>query len=91
MNYNRLGETVKILLELIENFSLPRGKKNALKRALRIINEVKYTTNSMIDLEYEVQEIIYKENNKDEKKNEELLKKLSELFEVVRNPENWCL
>lgn len=91
MNYNRLEEIVRVLSEMIKMFSLPRGKKNALKGALRIIRENHFTTNSMIDLEYEVQEIIYKENDKGEKKNEELLKKLSELFEIVKNPENWCL
>lgn len=90
IDYDRLLTAKELLEELVENFSLPRGKKNVLRKYLKIIEEVHYTTDNMIELEYrteEIIEIIEKRNLKSEK---ELLEKLKKLYETVRRPEIWC-
>ena len=78
-----------LLRHIIRNYSLPRGKKNQLKMHSRIIREVQYTTNSMIDLEVLVKQII-KAIKARAKKETVLLEKLEKLYEKVKNPEDWC-
>lgn len=87
---SRLQTIAVLLRQIIKKYSLPRGKKNQFKKHLRIIREARYTTNSMIDLEYLVYRVIKTIKARIKKENEPL-EKLEELYEKVKNPENWCL
>jgi hypothetical protein len=89
MNYDKPQQVVEKLEYILKNFPPPR--KTILEKALLKIKQAKYTTGSMIDLEYDIWEIIEKENKKYRKKNEELLKNFSELYEIISDPEEWCL
>lgn len=87
---SRLQKIAFLLRQVIRRYSLPRGKKNQFKKYFRIIRENHYTTNSMIDLEVLIKQVIKAIKARTEKENT-LLEKLEELYEKVKNPEDWCL